>query len=136
MGPARLAGPTVAPMPKLSITNALWFLGWLATLLVVAWLLWTARQRVVADLNRPEARADWQQWQRDEAARQADATAPVRRRPPKSAEPPALILLRDSFPAIAAVCMLAATICYGFVMLALRGIFAGAPPDQARKQAT
>jgi hypothetical protein len=63
----------------------------------------------------------------------------VRRRPPQSDEPPALVLMRESFAAIVAVCLIVATICFGFFMLVARGMSRGSSddsPDQARKQAT
>jgi flagellar biosynthesis/type III secretory pathway M-ring protein FliF/YscJ len=107
-------------MLKRSTANMLWLAGWLATLAVTFWLLWAVRQNVIAELSRPEAQADWQRWKEDETARQQRDDAPVRRRAPKSDEPPALVLMRDSFPAIAGVALSVVTICYGFVMLAFR----------------
>jgi hypothetical protein len=125
-------------MPKPLVANLVWFAAWLAMMAVVWWLLSVARQRVIADLSRPEAQADWQQWKEDETARHNDPNAPVRRRPPKSDEPPALVLMRDNFAAILGVCLVVATICFGFAMLVLRGVFGDTSGgvDQARKQAT
>jgi hypothetical protein len=123
-------------MLKRTTSNLLWLAGWLATLAVALWLLSVARQRVIADLSRPEAKADWQQWKQDEIERQRQADAPVRRKAPKSDEPPALVLMRDSFPAIAGLALTVVTVCYGFVMLVFRGGGGDGPPAQARKQAT
>ena len=105
----------------LSRSTILWFVAWLATLAVVVWMLTLARQRVIATLGSPEAQADWQRWREEEAARQADPGAPVRRRMPKSLEPPALVLMRDHFPAIVAMSLLVTSVCFGFAVLTFRG---------------
>ena len=97
-------------------------LAWLATMVVVFWLLTIARQRVIASLSTPEAQAQWQRWQQQEAARQTDPNATVRRRTPKSLEPPSLVLMRDSFPAIVVSMLVAATLCFAFAVMSLRGM--------------
>ena len=97
-------------------------LAWLATMLAVFWLLTLARQSVIARLSGPEAQAQWQRWQQEEAARQADPAAPVRRRAPKSPEPPALVLMRDSVPAIVAAMLTVTTLCFVFAVMSLGGI--------------
>jgi hypothetical protein len=89
---------------------------------LVFWLMTIARQSVIASLSGPEAQAQWQRWQQEEAARQADPAAPVRRRAPKSPEPPALVLMRDSFPAVVAAMLTVTTLCFAFAVMSLRGI--------------
>jgi hypothetical protein len=89
-------------------------LAWLATMLVSLWLLFLARQHVIATLSTPEAQAEWRRWQQDETARQADQATPARRRAPKSPEPPALMLMRDNFPAVASALLVVVTICFAF----------------------
>ena len=66
------------------------------------------RSRTLANLSTPEALANWQKW-RDEASKQTE-DSPVRRRVPKSAEPPGLILMRDHFPTILAAALFFATV--------------------------
>jgi len=97
-------------------------LAWLATMIAVVWLLTAVRQRVIADLSGPDAQSQWQRWRQAEAARQADPAAPVRRRAPKSNEPPALVLMRDSFPAIVAAMLVVSSLCFAFGVISLRGI--------------
>src|SRR5688572_4679680 len=109
-------------MSKLRLTRgaaALW-LAWLATMLLVFWLLTLARASVLATLSTPEAQADWRRWQQEETARQTDPHAPARRRAPQSPEPPALVLMRDSFPAVAASLLVVVTICFLFGVLTFR----------------
>jgi hypothetical protein len=95
---------------------------WLFTICVVLALLNVARNQVIARLSQPEALAEWRRWQQEEAARQADPHALVKRRPPKSAEPPALVLMRDSFPAVAAAILVVVTLCFAFAVMSLHGL--------------
>jgi hypothetical protein len=68
-------------------------------LLIVAgviWSLFSARSWALSDLATPESTAEWEAWRADVRAQQ-DQPTPVRRAVPKSAEPPALVLMRDYF---------------------------------------
>jgi hypothetical protein len=76
----------------------MWLAGYAATMALLVGGLLYARETLVPRLSTPEAQAAWQQWQA-EAQRQTDDGGPVARRPPKSPEPPTLILLRDHFVA-------------------------------------
>jgi hypothetical protein len=58
--------------------------------------LFRARQWATNSLADSTAHARWNSF-RDDVARQADEAAPVRRRVPRSAEPPGLVLMRDYF---------------------------------------
>ncbi len=91
-------------------------------MIVAFWLLTIARERVIASLSNPQAQAQWQRWREDAASQQADPNAAVRRRAPKSPEPPALVLMRDSFPAIVAAMLTVTTLCFAFAVMSLRGI--------------
>lgn len=62
---------------------------------VVGSMLWE-RQKVIAELSTPQSIADWEMWREDVRHQQIDP-GPVQRRVPKSAEPPALVLMRDYF---------------------------------------
>ncbi len=95
---------------------------WLLVMALVVWLLIHVRHRVIASLVTPAAQADWQDWRQAETAREANPQAPVRRRAPKSAEPPALVLLRDSFPAVVGAMLVVTTLCFAFGWISLRGL--------------
>jgi hypothetical protein len=56
----------------------------------VAWSLLAARRWALAELGTSQSISEWQTW-RQEAQQLPD------RRPPKSGEPPGLILMRDHF---------------------------------------
>ena len=62
----------------------------------VTWGMSRRRRWALQSYEGESARQDWEAW-RDEARKQADGDVPVRRRVPKSAEPPALVLMRDYY---------------------------------------
>jgi hypothetical protein len=103
-----------------------WLVAYAVLVAAIALLLVHVRRRAIESLSGPEARAEWQRWKEDEERRHADELGPVRRRPPTSVEPPALVLLRDSFPGILAVSLLVVTFLFGFAMLVMRGMLADA----------
>lgn len=96
---------------------------WIATMAVSFALLSIARQRVIITYSQPQAQADWRRWQAEVAARQADPKSPVRRRAQTSSEPPPLVLMRDNFPAVAATLLVVVSVCFGFAVLSLGGLF-------------
>ncbi|HJQ81746.1 MAG TPA: hypothetical protein VJ828_17410 [Lacipirellulaceae bacterium] len=55
-----------------------------------------ARKWALAELATPESIRQWEAW-REDVRQQDEQPGPVRRRVPKSAEPPALVLMRDYF---------------------------------------
>jgi hypothetical protein len=73
-----------------------WIVGYAATLGVVAWSMWVARDRAIERLSTPQSLAQWQAW-REDVRREQIEPGPVERRVPKSGEPPALVLMRDYF---------------------------------------
>jgi hypothetical protein len=62
-----------------------------------------ARRQALKNYATEEAQGQWETW-RQEARQQELGQGPVARRTPKSAEPPALVLMRDYF----AVCVVIA----------------------------
>ena len=95
---------------------------WLLMIVTLVFLLSLARQSIVANLSTPAAQAQWQRWKDEETVRQGDPRAPVKRRTPKSSEPPTLVLMRDSFPAIIVAMSVVATLCFAFGVMSLRGL--------------
>ena len=70
-------------------------------------------------MGTPEARAEWNAWRESEPNQRTDLS--VSRRPPKSPEPPSLVLMRDHF----AVLMSAAIVFSSLLFAALA--IAGGP---------
>jgi hypothetical protein len=107
--------------PHRSWQAAAWLAAYLATIGVMVWLLVGARQRIIARLSDPVAKAQWEAYKQQEALRQADPEAPVQRRLPKSEEPPALVLLRDHFAAVLTAALVMSSLLFAFLAFALRG---------------
>lgn len=82
------------------------------------------RRQAIATYGTPAAMEEWGEW-RSAAATQAAQQHPVERKVPKSAEPPALVLMRDYFGACTAAAAVAASGCYLVFAFLLRGVLAG-----------
>lgn len=78
--------------------------------------------------SRPEAQAEWEAWKADVERKADDPSQPVARRVPKTTEPPAVILLRDHFPAVVVTGALVWTAFFGFMALVTTGVLRGTPP--------
>lgn len=100
--------------------NLVWFAAYLVTMAAVVGSLCYLRHRVLTDLTRPEALAQWQAWKA--ATERHDPGAPVQRRPVSSREPPALVLLRDYFAGILVTSLLVTSFLFLFLMLIARGV--------------
>jgi hypothetical protein len=106
----------------------LFVLTYVAAMVGIVVLAWQTRQSVLAQLDNPAARAQWQEWKQDEEARAAakkDSSAA--RRPPKSPEPPAVILLRDHFGAILASALVTGSALFAVLYFLLRGALVSKP---------
>jgi hypothetical protein len=111
---------TAAAPKKLSTALLLWLAAYVLVMAALAAALVYARRQVVAQLSSPKALADWQAW-KAETERQAKQPGASARRPVRSDEPPALVLLRDHFAPILAMSLTVATFLFGFMMLVVRG---------------
>jgi hypothetical protein len=95
--------------------------GYLLLLGAIVWSLVEARNWAFAELDTPESLRDWESWRED--VRQQDQQAgPVRRRVPKSAEPPALVLMRDYFAVSLVGAVLFMTLLYWVIVWFVYGI--------------
>ena len=106
-------------MRQVTLANGLWLTLYVALVAAIAWTLTSARERVLVDLATPGAQTDWDAWR--DAAQKQTSEGPVRRRPPKSAEPPALVLLRDHFPVVLTASIVLSSLLFATLMIVLRG---------------
>jgi len=92
---------------------------WLAVLAGPPLVLLRVRDARLAEVSRPEARADWEAF-RAAMREESDRDGPVQRKVPKSVEPPELVWLRD-YPwlAITAWVVLVGTLggCFGLMLV-------------------
>jgi len=98
---------------------------WLATLVLPPVILLRVREGWLAELNRPEAQAHWDEFRRD-MRQQSGRDGPVQRKVRKSVEPPARVWLRDFFPMAVAAWVLFAGVLGGFFCLLVAGVLRGA----------
>jgi hypothetical protein len=95
-------------------------IGYAAVVAAAVWGAAEARRRVLASLDTPQARAEWQAW-RKETERLSEEQGPMKRRPAKAVEPPLLILLRDHFPAAVTSAIVSVSILYWLLVVLVRG---------------
>jgi hypothetical protein len=117
------------PRNKLrTAANAVWLVAYLATITTVVLVVQWARTTTLRDMDTPEARAQWQTWR--EAPPNQNTDGPVRRRPPATAEPPALLLMRDHFMMVMSGSLLFSSLLFAAIMMAARGVFSRAHDTQ------
>jgi len=99
--------------------------GYLVVVAAVFAAFASARNWASTTLTSPEATQEWRDWAAEEASRAESPDQPVRRRTPKSPEPPALVLLRDYYATIVGASLLIATFVYAFMAWMLWGVATG-----------
>jgi hypothetical protein len=105
---------------KWSLATLFWILTYLTVLAAVAGLMFRMRSSALAVYGTPEAQAEWDAW-REDAKRLAEESGPVKRRVPRSAAPPALVLMRDHFGVCLGLAVVLSTVLFGTLMLFVRG---------------
>ena len=124
---ARSAAFLASPSPRLVVLMLLYVI----LMGTVIWSLVAARQWALRELTTRQSVRDWQAWRAD-VRRQQTEPGPVRLRVPKSAEPPALVLMRDYFAVCVVGALLFVTLLYWISAWFVAGIIAGprdAHPD-------
>ena len=86
---------------------------------VVAAMAFARRQALVIYSANP-AQGEWDKW-RQEAKQQEQGQGPVARRTPKSAEPPALVLMRDYFAVCLVIAVTLSSVLFVTFLALLRG---------------
>jgi hypothetical protein len=120
--------PHKLPPRSSRVAAALWLLAYLAVMgAVVGGMLYGRRQAQLV-YGTGEAQTDWDAWR--EGAKQLAGEGPVKRRPPQSAEPPALVLMRDHFAACLGLALVLTSILFGTFMFFIRGALATADPSR------
>ena len=115
----------LSPFPCLLVSRSSCLIAWLAiyTLLIITviWSLFAVRHWALAELAKPKSIGDWQAW-REDVREQQSQPGPVKRRVPKSAEPPALVLMRDYFGVSLAGAIIFTTVLYWVIAWFVTGI--------------
>ena len=103
-------------------SNLRWLMAYLLTLAILVLVVMYTRTQVLATFGTPQATAEWQAWR--EAAGKQTQRGPVRRRMPKSPEPPALVLMRDHFAVVMTAAVVFGSLLFATFMIAVRGVMA------------
>ena len=111
-------------MPRRNVRLMLWLAGYLLTMAALVAGMYLARQVVVANFSSPEALAQWREW-KAKTERMSHEQGPVQRRVVTSDEPPALVLMRDSFGAILAGSVAIGSFLFAFLGFTIRGSMQG-----------
>lgn len=101
----------------------LWGAFYVVLIGTIVWSLFHARQLAFVELATSNAAGDWQVW-REEVKHQEEHLGPVQRRVPKSAEPPALVLMRDYFGVSMTGAILFSTLLYWIMAWFVTGALA------------
>lgn len=109
---------------KWSRANAAWLVAYIAVVVLVAGGVFYGRAQALAIYGSQEAQVQWDRW-RDDAKKMSETPGPVTRRVPGSAEPPALVLMRDHFAVCLAGAVLLTSVLFGTFMAFIRGAFGG-----------
>jgi len=107
--------------------NFAWLFGYIATIAFVVAGVNYMRSIAFAVYGTPQAQTEWDTWREDvkELERQP---YPVKRRVPKSTEPPALVLMRDYFGVCLTIALVLSTVLFGTFMVLVRGAMKNVGP--------
>jgi len=111
---------------KWSLATLFWLLAYAAMIVAVAGGMVRMRSMALAVYGTPEAQAEWDAW-RKRAQEMEQQPESVKRRVPKSAEPPALVLMRDYFGVCLALAVVLSTVLFGTFMMLVRGAVESRP---------
>ena len=79
------------------------------------------RSSAVGFFSSPDRQAEWGQWR--EAVKNQPEDSPVKRRVPKSHEPPTLVLMRDYFAMCLGAGLIFGSVLFYVMMVMIRGAF-------------
>lgn len=111
---------------RFSLANLLWAVAYLAVMAAVVGTMLKVRGDISVAYSTPAAQSEWDDWRQD-AKKMASGTGPVKRREPKSAEPPALVLMRDHFAVCLSGALLLSSVLFGTFMFFVCGALCTAP---------
>ncbi len=102
------------------IGGVIWLLAYVALIAAVIVSLVDARNHTLSQMDTPQVQAEWETWR--QAVRDQPESAPVKRRVPKSSEPPLVVLLRDYFGVCLAAAVVFSSLLFGVISFMVRGV--------------
>ena len=100
--------------------NLLWLAAYVVVMTAVVLGTLQLRRVTLRTMDAPDARADWQAWRDAPPNQRTDL--PVKRHPPSSDEPPALVLLRDYFGVMMSAALVFGSLLFAMIMFSVRGV--------------
>jgi hypothetical protein len=97
-----------------------WLVAYLALVAAVIFGTYYARSAALAVYGSPTAQGEWEDW-RSEVQQMATQSGPVKRRVPKSVQPPALVLMRDHFAVCLVLAVVLSSVLFATFMVLVRG---------------
>lgn len=104
---------------------------WLACMVGPPVVLLRAREAWLAELRSDDVQADWDAFRRDmraQSGRDGPVSGPVKRKEPRSAEPPLLVWLRDYVALAIVAWVLFGSVLFAFLGLAILGLLSQDQP--------
>jgi hypothetical protein len=105
---------------KCSCASFGWLVAYFAVIALVVVGVGYMRNVAMAVYGTPQAQTEWDTW-REDVKELEKQPYPVKRRVPKSAEPPALVLMRDYFRICLTVAIVLSSVLFGTFMVLVRG---------------
>jgi UPF0716 family protein affecting phage T7 exclusion len=105
---------------KLSLASIGWLLAYAIVIAIVVGGVNYMRSVALAVYGTPQAQTEWDAW-REDVKELEKQPYPVKRRMPKSAEPPALVLMRDYFGVCLTIAIVLSSVLFGTFMVLVKG---------------
>jgi hypothetical protein len=96
-----------------------WLVTYVVILCGIAFFTIHLRDTILTD--NAETANSWEQWRQAEIQREGEP-GPIQRAPPKSHEPPMVVLMRDNFGVILGASIIFPGIIIGFLIIVVRGV--------------
>jgi hypothetical protein len=115
-------------LPRSRTVKLAWLAAYAAWIALIIGGILYGRGQALAIYGSGVAQAQWDEW-RENAKSMTSDQSPVQRRVPKSAEPPALVLMRDYFAVCLIGAVLLSTVLFGTFMFFIQGALASPSAD-------
>ena len=113
-------------MKMITRANAIWLCLYVALMATIGGGLYWVRTGFTQLYQGAQAQEDWDAW-RQEAIRQRDGGGPVKRRKPKSDQPPILVLMDEHFAVCVTASVVLGSALFLTTMFFLRGTWRAQP---------
>ena len=118
---------------KPSLASIGWLLAYFAVIALVVGGVNYMRSVATVIYGTAEAQTEWDEW-REGVKELEKQPYPVKRRVPKSVEPPALVLMRDYYGVCLAVAVVLSSVLFGTLMVLVRGAMGSSSQSMTQRR--